>query len=226
MSALRSVCCSSPPLWWRPGVRTNRSPFEPPAVEEAAPPAEPTAGPLEDLAYWADGYLLAARQAPPRSYQPATPRTRSIGSGGAMTVTKVAGTTGRYVARFAGLSALLGTKQHGARDRRPATTPPTASRSAAALVPRLGRGAVLPDGHRGEPTNAQFTLLVTRDYADRAFAYAHQPTVRQLARPAAAGSWNPRRVSTDQRGSGPASTRWPSTASALGSPPTSAATCR
>jgi hypothetical protein len=42
----------------------------------------------------------------------------------------------------------------------------------------------------GAAVNAQFTLLVTRDYSDLAFAYASQPTNTNYS-PSAAGSWNP-----------------------------------
>src|SRR5688572_19941801 len=41
------------------GCEDNEFPFEPLPAEEPVPVVEPASGPLEDLAYWADGYLQA-----------------------------------------------------------------------------------------------------------------------------------------------------------------------
>ena len=64
--------------------------------------------PPPDTTRWADGYLVATFQTA-ASYTP-DPDHAYNRSGGAITITKVAGYTGRYVATFRGLSALLGTK--------------------------------------------------------------------------------------------------------------------
>jgi len=79
------------------------APEEPLVVGAEAPEPNPTTGPLEGLAYWADGYLYAANVA--GTVTPAAYASFNR-SGGAMTVTKVAGTTGRYVARLRNLSGL------------------------------------------------------------------------------------------------------------------------
>jgi hypothetical protein len=118
------------------------------------------------------------------------------GSGRPITVTKVAGTTGRYVARFSGLSALLGTKNTvrvSVFGNDPTYCKPVGARlvrdSVEVRCYRLGTGAA---------ANTRFTVLVTRDYADRAFAFAHQPTAASYS-PAAAGSWNPAGTTTVTR---------------------------
>src|SRR5919107_373322 len=176
------------------GCDDSPSPQEPIAMEEAAP-ATPTGAALPEAAgRWADGYLLANLPTT-ASYTPS--RYSSFnGSGGPLTVTKVAGTTGRYVARFGGLSALLGTKN---------TVRVSGFGSEATYCKpvgaRLVRDSVEVRCYRmgtGAAANAQFTLLVTRDYADRAFAFAHQPTAASYS-PAAAGSWNPAGTSTVTR---------------------------
>src|SRR5262245_5540064 len=87
------------------GCEDNESPFEPLPLEEAAPAAAPAAGPLEDLAYWADGYILLGDKTAPSTNANLTYSFNR--SGGAITTTKVAGTTGRYVVTFRGLSAVL-----------------------------------------------------------------------------------------------------------------------
>ena len=51
------------------------------------------AGPLEDLAYWADGYLRSRDKI--ASFSTPEPSHSFNRSDGAMTITKVAGTTGR-----------------------------------------------------------------------------------------------------------------------------------
>ena len=167
------------------GCEDNRSPFEPPAVEEAAPPAEPTAGPLEDLAYWADGYLrLDNKSVASPITNPALSFNRS---GGAITTTKVAGTTGRYVVTFRGLSAALGTKSsvHVSAVADASYCKPVGGTLASDKVEvrcfKIGTGV---------PVNSLFSLMVIGKTDARAFAFANQPTATDYA-PAGAGSWNP-----------------------------------
>jgi hypothetical protein len=161
-------------------------PEEPPVADAQAAGPEHTTGPLEDLAYWADGYLLSPSN--PGSASTPDPTSSFNRAGGAKTVTKVAGTTGRYVARFRGLSALLGTKS---------TVRVTGFGSDATYCKAVGAALVRDSVEvrcfkigTGAATNARFSLMVTGKYDDRAFAYAHQPTATNYA-PATAGSWNP-----------------------------------
>jgi len=168
------------------------SPHEPPVAEEA--PAREAGEPthqdgvsLLDQSHWADGYLLDG-----------SPLTDSVNlsgthfafnrSGGAITVTKPAGTTGRYVVTFSGLSGLLGGRsavhvnQYGFDDTycKPVGARLVSDKVEVRCFKASTRAAA----------NAGFTLLVTRDYANRAFAYAHQPTATDYS-PNAQGSWNP-----------------------------------
>lgn len=176
------------------GCDDSPSPQEPIAMEEAAPAHSAGAALPEAAGRWADGYLWAFSPSS-ASYTPLSSYSFN-GSGGPMTVTKVAGTTGRYVARFSGLSALLGTKNtvrvSGFGNDATYCKPVGA---------RLVRDSVEVRCYRmgtGAAANTRFTVLVTRDYADRAFAYAHQPTAASYS-PAAAGSSNPAGTTTVAR---------------------------
>lgn len=168
------------------GCEDNDSPFEPLPAEEAAPAAEPVAGPQEDLAYWADGYLrLGDKTAASTTANPAFSFNRS---GGAITTAKVAGTTGRYIVTFLGLSAALGGKSsvHVSALGADATyCKPVGGTLASNKVEvrcyRIGTGA---------PMNSLFTLMVIGKTDARGFAFANQPTATDYA-PAGAGSWNP-----------------------------------
>lgn len=161
------------------------APEDSPAVEAAAPVPAQASGPLEDFGYWADGYLRAD-PAHGTSYQP-TPGLSYNRSGGAMRVTKVTGTTGRYVVRFTGLSALVGkntVRVTGSVDDLNYCKPIGASLvrdSVEVRCFRMGTGAA---------ANAAFFLQVIGKRDDRAFAHGHQPTATNYA-PASAGSWNP-----------------------------------
>ena len=170
------------------------SPHEPIAMDEAAPAYSAGAALPEAGGRWADGYLWAASPTS-ASYTPSNAYSFN-GSGGPMTVTKVAGTTGRYVVRFSGLSALLGTRNtvrvSGFGNDATYCKPVGA---------RLVRDSVEVRCYRmgtGAAANTRFTVLVTRGYAGRAFAFAHQPTAASYS-PAAAGSWNPAGTSTVTR---------------------------
>ena len=164
----------------------SSSPSEPSALEHEVPVPQDGASGLLAGGRWADGYLHAA-QPTAASYAPNASSSFNA-SGGAMTLTKVAGTTGRYVARFRGLSALLGSKStvHVSGFGTDASYCKPAA-------PRLVRDSIEVRCFKigtGAAVNAQFKLMVSRDYPGRAFAYAHQPTATSYT-PAAAGTSNP-----------------------------------
>ena len=168
------------------GCEDNESPFEPLPAEEPVPVVEPTSGPLEDLAYWADGYLQATNPTA-TSYHPLAERSFNR-SGGAMTITKVAGTTGRYIARFSGLSALLGGKSTvrvtASGDNNTYCKPVSASLvrdSVEVRCFRIGTGAA---------ANVAFYLQVIGKRDNLAFAFGNQPTAVSYT-PSSAGTWNP-----------------------------------
>ena len=162
------------------------SPAEPDAEDGV-----PAAGPLEDLAYWADGYLLALD--PTSTSYTVGPYHSYNRTGGTVTITRPAGTTGRYVATFKGLSALLGSRStvhataHG--DLTPGAVTSYCKPVGAYLASDKVEVRCFKPG-TGTPVNSQFTLLVIRDGANLAFAYAHQAIATNYA-PAAQGSWNP-----------------------------------
>ncbi len=174
------------------GCDGSSSPLESIGGDEARPTApvrQDAAGLLGDRAHWADGYLLAADPTA-ASYTPLG-NTAFNRSGGPITVTKVAGTTGRYIATFSRLSSFVGSRNtvhitaHG--------MPPGAETAyckpvAASLVADKVEVRCFKAG-TSAAVNAQFSLLVTRDYADLAFAYASQPTIASYT--ATASSWNP-----------------------------------
>jgi hypothetical protein len=143
-------------------------------------------GPLEDLAYWADGYLHAG--APTLSAYTPLPTASWSRSGRPMNIVKVAGTTGRYVVRFPGLSALLGTKNTVRVTARSGQVATYCKPVGAYLVRdsvevrcfRMGTGA---------PANAEYYLQVLGKRDDRAAAFANQPTAAGYL-PASAGSYN------------------------------------
>ena len=161
------------------------APDSPPPAEVELPDPE-SAGPLEDLAYWADGYLFADQ--PTRSSYAPLPSTSFNRSGGTMSITKVAGTTGRYIARFKGLSALTGTRN---------AVRTTASGSDASYCKPVGaflvRDSVEVRCFRmgtGAAVDATFFLQVVAKRDDRAFAFGNQPAATSYT-PPSNGTWNP-----------------------------------
>jgi hypothetical protein len=162
-------------------------PEETPVAEAEAPAAEPAGAALMDLPYWADGYLYARNEAGIVLAQAEASWSRS---GGAITVTKVPGTTGRYVARFRSLTTLLGGKStvhvtatgvsYGASYCKPVGAFLVRD-SVEVRCFKIGSGAA---------ANTDFSLDVLGKRADRAFAFANQPTATNYA-PASAGSYNP-----------------------------------
>jgi hypothetical protein len=163
------------------------APEEPALAAAEAPVPQQTSGPLEDYSYWADGYLWASH-----IFGPIAPIANSIYNryGGPVTVTQVAGTTGRYIARFSNLSALLEGKS---------TMHVTAIgvNNGANYCKPVG-GFLVRDSVEvrcfkiatGAAVNTDFALNVLGKREDRAFAFANQPTANNYA-PGSAGSWNP-----------------------------------
>jgi hypothetical protein len=165
----------------------SESPLEAPVVaEEAAAPTREEPAALAGTGRWAAGYLHAGSPTS-ASYAP-LPYLSYNASEGAMNITKPAGTTGRYVVTFRGLSALLGTKntvhvtEYGIED---AYCKPLNGR----LVSDKLEVRCFKASTRA-PANAAFTVLVSGVQSQRAFAYAHLPTATDYS-PAAAGSYNP-----------------------------------
>jgi hypothetical protein len=149
--------------------------------------------------HWADGYLRA--DDPIQASYPVSPFTafnRAARFGGAITITKPAGTTGRYVATFPSLSGYLGGRStvhvSGYAGDFNAAEDTYCKPVGAYLVSDKVEVRCFKVS-TGLPTNARFSLLVTRSYADLAFAYAHQETVANYS-PSSQGSWNPAGTST------------------------------
>ncbi len=161
------------------------APDSPPPAEVDSPDPE-SAGPVEDLGYWADGYLYADQ--PTRSSYTPLPASSFNRSGGAMSITKVAGTTGRYIARFKGLSALIGTRN---------AIRTTASALVASYCKPVGAFLVRDSVEvrcfkmgTGAAVDATFFLQVVAKRDDRAFAFGNQPTAASYTAPSN-GTWNP-----------------------------------
>jgi hypothetical protein len=140
----------------------------------------------------AEGYAWADRPTA-ASYHPSASYAFNR-SGGAITVTKPAGTTGRYAVRFAGLSALLGTKSTVK-----VTGYSTNNSYCQPTVPKLTSDVVNVRcfrGNSGAAVDAYFTVLIRKPppastfTSPVAFAYANQPTASSYI-PPASSSWNP-----------------------------------
>lgn len=148
--------------------------------------AVPAAAGVVTRPYWADGYAWAD-QPTSASYAP-NPTYAFNRTGGAIEITKPAGTTGRYLVRFTGLSTLLGSKSTvrvTAYFTSDGYCEPVGARLANDVVEVRCFGS-----SSGAPLDTYFTVLVTRIYADLAFAYAHQPTGNNY-NPMGNASWNP-----------------------------------
>lgn len=161
-----------------------------PEEPDAATPSEPVGGHVADAVVgdrpWADGYVWA-NDPTSASYTPLASRAFNW-AGGPIRITRPAGTTGRYVVTFTGLSAVLGT-----RSVVKATGFGSGNAYCKPVAAYLVRDKVevrCYQGGAGTPVNARFTLLVSRAAADRAFAFANQPTVNDYS-PDPKGSWNP-----------------------------------
>ena len=158
------------------------------AFEAGVPAADAAATTLDASTHWSDGYVLDG--------SPLADSVNLTGgafshnrSGGAVFVLKPAGTTGRWVVTFRGLSALLGgrsTVQVNAYTTgdgvycKPVVGYLANDRVEVRCFDAVSRAAV----------NAGFILRVHGKYSDPAFAFAHQPTASDYA-PSSAGSFNP-----------------------------------
>ena len=175
--------------------------LEPPVDDgtpsDVAPVRSDGGGPAAAVtsSHWADGYIKT------NSYEytvyvpaPSYGWNRAGRAGGLPTSTKPAGTTGRFVVAFPTLSSYLGSRStlHVSSNLEPDGTycnPVTASLVSDKVEVRCFKAST------GQPANANISVVVTRNYADLAFAYAHQPTGTNYS-PSAGGSWNPAGTST------------------------------
>ena len=191
------------------------------ACDEGSMPQEPSL-PVEEVPIgtpiaeagttrWAAGYLHAGSPTS-ASYAP-LPYLSYNASGGTMNVTKPAGTTGRYVVTFQGLSALLGTKstvhvtEYGLNDTY--CKPANGRLAEDKLEVRCFRAAT------GQAANAAFTVVVLGRASNAVFAYAHQPTTASYLA-AGAGSFNPKGgVRVARTGLGKYSVTWDNFASSV-----------
>lgn len=140
---------------------------------------------LGNRAHWADGFTFANNPTA-ASYSPVAAYSYNR-SGGAINIRKPDATTGRYIATFTGLSALLGSKStvHVSGFGTGAYCKPVAASLAGDKIEVRCFSLAT-----GQPANAVFMLLVTHSFPDLAFAYAHQPTGTNYS-PSASGSYNP-----------------------------------
>ena len=156
------------------------------AVPEEATPERPEPAALVDQTHWADGYVWADNPTA-AAYTP-DPYYAFNRTGGAIRITKPAGTTGRYLVKFSGLSAFLGSKStvHVTSYFTDGTycKPVKGYLVADSLEVRCFRAAT------GAAVNTYFTVLVLRQAGKLAFAHAHRPTEPSYT-PQARGSWNP-----------------------------------
>jgi hypothetical protein len=151
---------------------------------EAGPERQDQAG-LVDQTHWADGYVWADDPTA-ASYTP-DPFYSFNRTGGAIQITKPAGTTGSYLVKFAGLSAFLDNKStlhvtgHGGFDSYCKPVSPYLVNDAVEV--RCFRAST------GAAVNEPFTVLVLRKASRLAFAHAHRPSGTNYS-PRARGSWN------------------------------------
>jgi hypothetical protein len=141
-----------------------------------------------DRAHWADGYVWAYDETA-TSYDASASNSYAFNrTGRSIMITRPSGTTGRYLVRFRGLSALL-----GARSTVHVTGYDSNVNYCTPMSARLVNDVVdvrCYNANTGAPQNGRFDVYVTRNHADLAFAYANRPTAGGYS-PAANGSWNP-----------------------------------
>jgi hypothetical protein len=169
-----------------PATSPEALPDQPTSLEELVPLRHDIGSLVADRAHWADGYVWG-NDPTTASYAP-SPVYSFNRLGNPITVTKPAGTTGRYLVRFGGLSSFLGNRStvrvtgyFGDNTYCKPAGPALVNNQVEVRCFRMGTGAA---------ANAVFTALVTRNYGDLAFAHASQPTAASYA-PPAAQSWNP-----------------------------------
>lgn len=139
-----------------------------------------------DRAHWADGYVWA--------YDPTNPSYTASGfysfnrTGGAIQITKPAGTTGQYKVRFNGLSNFLGATSTvhvtGYSSDDSYCKPVQAKLTSDVVTVRCF------DASSKVQVNAYFSVLITRNYTDLAYAYAGNASGNDYA-PPTGSSWNP-----------------------------------
>jgi hypothetical protein len=161
--------------------------------DQALPPE--SAGELENVqsdldvrasavSHYADGYVWA--YSPTSASYTASSSYSFNRSGGAISITRQG--EGTYTVRFAGLSAVLGTKS---------TVHVTGYAGENTYCKPAGQKLLSDvlhikcfDAASGRPTDAYYTVYITKRYGDLAFAYASQPTGTDYAPPGSA-SYNP-----------------------------------
>lgn len=187
-AAALAAACDDSPLPHEPGA-----PEEPLAAEPLAAASEDPIG-LNVPSRWAAGYLHAG--APTAASYAPVPYLSYNRSGGAMNVTKPAGTTGRYIVTFSGLSAALGGKstvhvtEYGLDDTY--CKPMNGRLVSDKLEVRCFRAST------SAPANAAFTVVVLGRQSNAVFAYANQPTATGYPA-AAAATYNPTGATTVYR---------------------------
>jgi hypothetical protein len=135
------------------------------------------------VSHYADGYVWA--------FNPTTPSYTASGSGyaynrsgGAITITRTA--EGSYTVKFAGLSAVLGSKS---------TVHVTGYLAENSYCKPVGQKLLNDiikvkcfDAASGRPADAYFTVYITKKYGDLAFAFANKPTTADYAPPGSASN--------------------------------------
>ena len=160
----------------------SESPFEAPEAPEPAQEAEAPAALVDER--WADGYALDDNPSA-TTYTPLADFSYNR-AGGRITIQRPA--TGRYIVTFAGLSAKVGAKSTvhvtAAGVGNNYCKPVAASLAADKVEVRC------TDVKSGTSINSEFTILVLRKAAGRAFAYANKPTIASYTA-TGAGTYNP-----------------------------------
>jgi hypothetical protein len=174
----------------------SKTPLEPLVAREEAPAASAEVTALPS-GRWAAGYLLSLD---PLGTLRTPPSNASYNAaGGPITVQQPVGTTGRYVVTFTGLSAAVGGKNtvqvSGYGSDNTFCKAMAGALAADKVEVRCYRTA------NGSLVNAGFSLAVVAGGADRAFAFANQPTATASYTAANAGTWNPVGSTVVQRAS-------------------------
>jgi hypothetical protein len=187
-----ALACNDAPLPQEPQVAANDL-----ISDDAVPSRQQGAALLGVPHYWADAYVWASNATTGVPYDARSDYAFSVVSnrgGGFINVAKPVGTTGQYTLTFPGLSAWLGSKStlHVTSDNASGygipddvhCKPVTAYLVSDKVEVRCFRAST------GAASNGAFRVMVTRNYMDLAFAYAHQPSSTNYS-PEAKGSWNP-----------------------------------
>ena len=144
------------------------------------------AGKVGDRAHWADGYAWAD-QPTSASYTPNVSYSFNRAGGGVL-ITKPAGTIGIYDVRFNNLSPFL-----GATSTVHVTGYLANSRYCKPKSPRLVNDVIRVfcfDAATKARADSYFSIYISRNYTDMAYAYANSATNSNYA-PPGGSSWNP-----------------------------------